>query len=190
MHHGQQWLITPSKKRKRPGAYTSLKRRVKAPLESCMCSRTRGHQYPGALSYRRPTDNSYLCKAVFLRSTGTGTECRPQARIYAGERRFFRQPFLPRTACNRESMQLQSSNLTEANPRTCLRSIFFPLFETWRKARVFFLWLLLSTVDEYYIGMLFTINNELGLCGGLGKSTDTWRYDIGIQCFVCWNYVC
>ena len=138
MHHGQQWLITPSKKRKRPGAYTSLKRRVKAPLESCMCSRTRGHQYPGALSYRRPTDNSYLCKAVFLRSTGTGTECRPQARIYAGGRRFFRQPFLPRTSCNRESMQLQSSNLTEANPRTCLRSIFFPLFETWRKARVFF----------------------------------------------------
>lgn len=113
MHHGQQWLITPSKKRKRPGAYTSLKRRVKAPLESCMCSRTRGHQYPGALSYRRPTDNSYLCEAVFLRSTGTGTECRPQARIYAGRRRFFRQPFLPRAACNRESMQLQSSNLTE-----------------------------------------------------------------------------
>lgn len=128
MHHGQQWLITPSKKRKRPGAYTSLKRRVKAPLESCMCSRTRGHQYPGALSYRRPTDNSYLCKAVFLRSTGTGTECRPQARIYAGRRRFFRQPFLPRAACNRESMQLQSSNLTEGNPRTCLLWIFFPLW--------------------------------------------------------------
>lgn len=35
-------------------------------------------EYPGALSYRRPADNSYLSEPVFLRrGAGTGTECRP-----------------------------------------------------------------------------------------------------------------
>lgn len=75
MHHGQQWLITPSKKRKRPasGCTRSLKRRVKvAPGWRACVHAHAATNTQGLYRIGRPTDNSYLCKAVFLREHDDG----------------------------------------------------------------------------------------------------------------------
>jgi len=83
MHHDQQWLITPSSKKNHPRCPPARARSLAVPerrvnaspacTRACTSVRARARaRYPRAISYRRPSDNSYLGEAVFLPTSDGG----------------------------------------------------------------------------------------------------------------------
>lgn len=109
MHHGPTMAHNTLEEEKGAPAYPyrggeGQRRSACVPRVRRTRTRREHPEYPGALSYRRPADNSYLSEPVFLRrGAGTGTECRPPV-SYRGRRGRGREvsfAFSPR----RESIQ-------------------------------------------------------------------------------------